>query len=184
MSRFRVKVLARLQPLSRSISLCADPSTDFVFGCCTPSLSVSIFPTLLILDAICNSFSVQSYLCGASQACPVAAFLSVYHNSTSVKNKLGSIDPPSCCLHSVWLFTSCNSAHAALLWCPCLYCTVLCLVICMWAAMSTSDVHCIRWSFKFKGPSQAHDLEAQLRQRNTELKSVGIYSIFVLLNAA
>lgn len=131
MSRFRVKVLARLQPLSRSISLCADPSTDFVFGCCTPSLSVSIFPTLLILDAICNSFSVQSYLCGASQACPVAAFLSVYHNSTSVKNKLGSIDPPSCCLHSVWLFTSCNSAHTALLWCPCLYCTVLCLVICM-----------------------------------------------------
>ncbi len=115
-----------------TISLCTNPSTDFVLGCCTPSLSVNSFPTPLILDAICNSFSALSYLCGASQACPAVALLSVYHNCTSVKNKLSSIDLHSCCLYSVRLFTSCNSAHAALLWCPCLYCTVLCLVcICM-----------------------------------------------------
>ncbi|TKS79519.1 Collagen alpha-1(XI) chain [Collichthys lucidus] len=50
--------------------LCMDPSTGCVFGCCTPSLSVNSFPTPLLLDAICNSFSGLSYLCGASQACP------------------------------------------------------------------------------------------------------------------
>lgn len=83
---------------SPSISLRLNPSADFVFGCRTPSLSVNIFPTPLILDAICNSSSRLSYLCGASQACPMAALLSVYHNGTSVRNKLGSADPPSCCL--------------------------------------------------------------------------------------
>lgn len=130
-------------------SACIWVSTACVFGCCTPSFSVNSFPTLLILDAICKSFSGLSYLCGASQACPVPALLSVYHNCTSVKNKLSSIDLPSCCLHNVGLFTSCNSAHAALLWCPCLYCTVLStLYICMWTVMSTIDVHCITECFK------------------------------------
>lgn len=160
-----------------------DPSTGCVFGCCTPSLSVNSFPTPLILDAICNSFSGLSYLCGASQACPVPALLSVYHNCTSVKNKLSSIDLPSCRLHNVGLFTSCNSAHAAVLWCPCLYCTVLCLVyICMWAVMSTIDVHCIRVSFKVQTARHAHDLVVQLRQRNMKLKLVEY--VFVLPNAA
>ena len=124
MTMFRVKALAYLQLLSPSISLCTNPSTGCVFGCCTPSLSVNSFPTPLILDAICKGFSGLSYLRGASQACPVPALLSVYHNCTSVKNKLSSIDLPSRCLHNVGLFTSCNSAHAALLWCPCLYWTV------------------------------------------------------------
>lgn len=105
MSRFRVKVLACLQSLSSSISLCMNPSTGFVCGCCTPSLSINSFPTPLILDAICNSFSGLSYLCGATQAWPVPALLSVYHNCTPVKNKLSSIDLPSCCLHSFGLFT-------------------------------------------------------------------------------
>lgn len=172
-SRFRVKVLARLQPLSSSISLCSNPSTGCVFGRCAPSLSVNSFPTPLILHAFCNSFSGLSYLCGASQARPVPALLSVYHNCTSVKNKLSSIDLPSCCLHNAGLFASCNSAHAALLCCPCLCCSVLCLVyICMWAVMSTIDVHYIRGSFKLKAPRLAHDLVAQLRQRNIELELV------------
>lgn len=105
MSRFRVKVLARLQPLSPSISLCMNPFTGSVFGCCTPSLSINSFPTPLILDAICDSFSGLSYLCDTTQACPAPALLSVYHNCTSVKNKLSSIDLPSCCLHSAGLFT-------------------------------------------------------------------------------
>lgn len=53
MHRFRVKVLAGLQPLSSSISLCSDPSTGCVFGCCTPSTTVNSFSTSLILGAIC-----------------------------------------------------------------------------------------------------------------------------------
>lgn len=183
MSRFRVKVLARLQPLSPLISLCMNPSTGCVFGRCAPSLFVNSFPTPLILDAICNSFSGLSYLCGASQACPVPALLSVNHNCPSVKNKLGSIDLHSCCLHNVGMFTSCNSAHAALLWCPCLYCTVLWFVyICIWAVMSTIDVHGIRVRFKLKTPRHAHDLAVQQRQRNTEPKLAEY--IFVLPNAA
>lgn len=140
---FRVKVLASEHPFvpptrPPSISLRLNPSADFVFGCRTPSLSVNIFATLLILDAICSSSSRLSYLCGASQACPMAALLSVYHNSTSVRNKLGSADPAvsfslplPLSLHSVGLLTSCNSAHAALWWCPCLCRAVLCLIICV-----------------------------------------------------
>lgn len=168
-SRFRVRVLARLQPLSLLISPCMNPSTGCIFGCCTPSLSVNSFPTPLILDAICNSFSGLSYLCGTSQACPVPALLWVYHNCTSVKNKLSSIDLPSCCLPKVRLFTSCNSAHATLLCCPCLYGTVLCLVyICMWAVMSTIDVLCIRECFKCETPRHAHDHVVE--PRNIKLK--------------
>lgn len=95
-------------PAPPSISLRLNPSADFVFGCRTPSLSVNIFPTPLILDAICNSSSRLSYLCGASQACPMAALLSVYHNGTSVRNKLGSADPPSC-----WLFLPASLSFSA-----------------------------------------------------------------------
>lgn len=126
------------------------PSTGCVFGCRAPSLSVNSFPTPLILDAICNSFSGLPYLRGASQACPVPALLSVYHNRTSVKNKLSGIDLPSplspqC--RAVYLLRFCP--RRCLLWCPCLYCTVLCLVyICMRAVMSTIDVHCIRLCFR------------------------------------
>lgn len=71
-----------------SISLCTSPSTGCVFGCCTPSLCVNSFPTPLILDAICNSFSGLSYLCATSRACPVPALLSVYHNCTSVEKQI------------------------------------------------------------------------------------------------
>lgn len=130
------------QPLSPSISLFMDPSSDFVFGCHTPSLSVNSFPTPLILDAICNSFSGLSYLWGTSQACPVAALLSVYPNGTSVKNKLGSIDLPSCCLHSVGLLQFCSRCLA--------------VVLILYSTRpdhmhgSTSDVLCIRWSFKLQ----------------------------------
>lgn len=91
MSRFRVKVLARSWPLPPHpppISLCTSPSTGCVFGCCTPSLCVNSFPTPLILDAICNSFSGLSYLCATSRACPAPALLSVYHNCTSVEKQI------------------------------------------------------------------------------------------------
>lgn len=79
----------------------ADPTIDFGFGCCTPSLPVNSFPTPLILDAICNNFSRLQYLVGASQACPAAALLTICHNCTSVKNQLSGIDPPPlfCCLY-------------------------------------------------------------------------------------
>lgn len=85
----------------------ADPTIDFGFGCCTPSLPVNSFPTPLILDAICNNFSRLPYLVGASQACPAAALLTICHNCTSVKNQLSSIDTPPlpthfCCLHKFY----------------------------------------------------------------------------------
>lgn len=101
-SRFRVRVLAPFAAFIPPRSACAwiPPLAAFLAAAPHHSL-LTAFPTPLILDAICNSFSGLSYLCGASQACPVPALLSVYHNCTSVKNKLSSIDLPSCCLHNV-----------------------------------------------------------------------------------
>ena len=184
-SWFRVKVLARFQHLSPLISLCMSPSTGCVFGRCTPSLSVHSLPTPLILDAICNSFRRLSYLRGASQACPVPALLSVYHKCTSVKNKLSSIDLPSCCLRNVRLFASCNSAHGTLLCCSSLYGTVLCLLyICMWAVMNAIVLHCIGECFTYKTPRKLTwpCCTAETKIHLTQI--AWIYTAFIPPNAA
>lgn len=99
LSRLRVKFQACLQPLSSRISRQIPPLTLVLAAALHHS--VNSFPTLLILDAICNNFSWLPYLFGASQACPAAALLTVCLKCTSVKNQLSSLDPsPSfCCLH-------------------------------------------------------------------------------------
>lgn len=70
-----------------------NPSNGCVFGCCTPSLSVNSFPTLLILDAICKSFSS---LISMVQVVLVQYQLSFQFTITTPlwKNKLSSIDVP------------------------------------------------------------------------------------------
>lgn len=107
-----------------------------------------------------------SYLHGASQACPTAALLSVYHNGTSVRNQLGStgprcrLPPPAECSG---LLTSCESAHAASWWCPCLCRAALCRIMREWGVMRAR----VGRRLTFQWVRQVHDFRLRPRQRHS-----------------